>query len=97
MLQAKNNFRGQQANLTCRACKTEDETQDHILYKCQAIHKTPILMVNPEDLFSQDTKLLKITAKKLNKILEALEKPNDVQLSPANMAIERPGDPDTHT
>ena len=39
MLKVKGNYKNGFPDLTCRACKKEDETQAHILYECDSLHR----------------------------------------------------------
>ena len=38
MLHVKNNYKNAYKDLTCRACQKENETQEHVLATCPAIH-----------------------------------------------------------
>ena len=75
MLDIKNNYRNKYKDLTCRACKKEPETQEHVMEKCSTIHKDPTTTVPNEDLFEENTQTLRITAKKVRTIIETLQKP----------------------
>ena len=73
MLKIKGNYKNGNKNQTCRACKAEPETQDHILSKCPAIHQEPSQKVEKYQLFAEDTGTLRKIAKKIEKIMEKLE------------------------
>ena len=69
MLKIKNNYRQAYNNLICRLCKNEDETQIHILEKCQYIHTTQKLVTTQQEYFSENTNNLKKVASKLKTIM----------------------------
>ena len=73
MIKAKDNYRNGHTDQTCRACKTEAETQDHILQGCKTIHQDETTKVKHEDIFSESTDTLRETANKIGEILEKLE------------------------
>ena len=73
MLDCKNNFRGKYNNLICRRCGIEDETQEHILEKCQAIHPDDNTRIKSGDIFVEDANELKVTAAKIKNIMETLQ------------------------
>ncbi len=54
MLEIENNFRNMYPNNMYHMCQQEDETQVHILEKCQALHPNATLITSKEELFSQD-------------------------------------------
>ena len=62
MLDVKNNFRGMYTNLTCRGCGKTDETQQHVLEKCETIHLTEKSKINQEEIFAEEPNELKKTA-----------------------------------
>jgi hypothetical protein len=84
MLNIKNNCRthytnkntGEQ-NIICRACKTEDETQSHILTECEIIHPSDNDKIPDDELFDENPQNLRKTAGKLNRIMQKLEKFTD--------------------
>ena len=66
MLKVKDNYKTQfkKEGLMCRACKKEQETQNHILYQCHALHTSEKTKVNANEIFSERSiKLLSETAK----------------------------------
>ena len=73
MIKVKGNYKNGNANLMCRACKTESETQQHVLEECPEIHKDPSTKITKSQLFSEDTGTLRSIAKKLDEILKTLE------------------------
>ena len=75
MIDVKHNFRGKYENTVCRLCKTEEETQNHILNLCTMIHKDDKLNTTQEEIFSDDTTKLTHTATKINSILKILTNP----------------------
>jgi hypothetical protein len=73
MIDVKNNYKNKYKNLTCRACKNETETQEHILEECKAIHDKKDTTTSKEDIFSNDLQLLRTTAKKITKTMVEVE------------------------
>ena len=73
MLKIKGNYKNGNPNLTCRACKREEETQQHVLEKCPKIHENTDLIVTKKELFSENTGTLLRICKKLDSILQKLE------------------------
>ena len=65
-----------QTHLTCRLCKREDETQQHILEKCTARPNSEMI-ITKQEIFNEDVEQLKEIAKHINKILEALQETNN--------------------
>jgi hypothetical protein len=51
-------------NLTCRGCGKTDETQQHVLEKCETIHLTEKSKINQEELFTEEQIELKKKAEK---------------------------------
>ena len=88
MLKVKCNYKNGYTDLTCRACKDEPETQNHILYECRNIHpeiptsttqpeqadNTDIFNENPDMIFTENPDKLRITAIKISEILDKLLK-----------------------
>jgi len=74
MLEVKNNYRNMYINVICRGCGKEEETQQHILQECNGLHKTEETKVTKEDIFTENTETLKITAKKTKNIMTKLQK-----------------------
>ena len=54
MIKVKGNYKNVNKNLLCRACKTEVETQAHVLKDCPEIHKDDITKGKKEDIFKED-------------------------------------------
>ena len=76
MIDVKNNFRGKYANLTCRGCSQNKETQNHVLAECQGIHKDNTTKIEIEEIFddTNDASQLKITATKIKNVIQELNK-----------------------
>ena len=75
MLCVKDNYKSKYKNdLTCRKCKKETETQDHVLQICNEIHKDASTKVSKNEIFSTDVNSLRKTAEKIMKVVEILEK-----------------------
>ena len=81
MLNIKNNCKSKytnkntgEQNIICRACKTENETQSHILTECEMIHPNDNDKIPEDELFDENPKNLRKTAGKLNRIIQKLEK-----------------------
>jgi hypothetical protein len=74
MLKIKANFRNMHKDMTCRLCRKEDteETQDHILEECEGINREDIGRITKQDIFGEDTDKLRITARKITKIMKEL-------------------------
>ena len=73
MLDIKNNFRGKYNNTVCRKCNKETESQDHILQECSEGDDIPI-KVKTWEIFSSNTIILKNAARKIQIIMEDIEK-----------------------
>ena len=86
MLQVKNNYKNAHKNLTYRACQKENETQEHVLIACPAIHNNPNNKIEKYELFSENPEDLKLTYHKLTTIMRKLE-----LCSSWNKSVERPG------
>ena len=86
MLQVKNNYKNAHKNLTCRACKNENETQEHVLTACPVIHNNPNNKIEKYELFSENPEDLKLTYQKLATIMRKLE-----LCSSWTKSVERPG------
>ena len=80
MIDVKNNFRNKYPDITCRACGSEPETQEHVLETCQTIHENPDSTVSKNDIFNEDPSALQETAKRIRTSLEKLSRPT-VQLA----------------
>ena len=73
MIETKSNYKNKyKNNMTCRACGQEEETQNHILQGCNALHQNNENKVNQDDFFTNDITHLKQTAKKINLTLNKL-------------------------
>ena len=72
MLQVKGNYKNGYTDLTCRKCKGEEETQQHIMEECPEIHSDEAIKVPKQQIFTEDTGTLKQTAEKINKIMDKL-------------------------
>ena len=73
MIMVKANYKkGNDNNLDCRFCRTEPETQVHILQECPEIGNT-IGKCNYESIFKDDIKLLKENAELIIKIEDKLK------------------------
>ena len=73
MTKVKNNYRNGQTNIKCRACKTEDETQDHVLKECTELHPNETTKIKYEDIFSECTDTLRKIANQINETMTKLE------------------------
>ena len=73
MLKVKSNYKNGHPNLTCRMCKTEEETQTHILEECPVVHPDETNKIPKHQLFSEDTGTLREIAIKIGKIQEKLD------------------------
>ncbi len=54
----------------CRMCQQENETQEHIMEKCQALHPNGTPITTKEELFSEDFDQLKIKVTKITRIID---------------------------
>ena len=72
MIKVKCNYKNGYANLKCRMCKNEDETQKHIPEECPIIHDNESIRVPVHQLFNEDTDTLRRTAQKIDKVLQKL-------------------------
>ena len=74
MLECKGNYKNKyKGSITCRACQKEEETQQHILSECTAIHEKNDTKVTIEEIFTEETNELKQTVEKIQLILTKLE------------------------
>ena len=73
MLKVKNNFRNNSDNIKCRACNEKDETQEHVLSECPAIHVDTSLKVSNMEVEADDVETLKLVSTKVEKIMAKLE------------------------
>ena len=72
MIDVKTNYRNKYKDTKCRMCKTEEETQKHVLENCMEINRNEIGQITEEDIFTEETGKLKTTAWKINRIKELL-------------------------
>ena len=72
MTEVKNNYRGMYTNHTCRKCGETTETQAHVFEDCKEIHINNDTTVKQAEIFSKNTAILKITAKKIKIIIDKL-------------------------
>ena len=63
MINVKDNFRGNQEDLTCRFCRNCDETQEHVLSQCGNIHYDESTKVY--NVFNDDINQLRLHAKSI--------------------------------
>ena len=76
MLKVKANYKKMYKNeVVCRACKSEIETQKHVLQHCDALHDTNDTRISYEKIFEEnDMKVLKEIAPKIRAAMEKLTK-----------------------
>ena len=86
----KNMFKN---NLSCRACGQAEETQDHVLSRCQIIHNDNRNKVASDEFFEDDPDKLKKVAFRIDTTMTILETFNHYPLTnPVNpTAAARPG------
>ena len=89
MLKVKDNYKNQYNNPICRGCGLTNETQSHILEKCNKLHENNTNIVHTMDIFSENTKELGSTANKIRITLEKLEEINNKQ----NQQEQQPNQP----
>ena len=70
MLKVKSNYKNAYANLICRACKQAEETQNHVLVECPALH--PDGRTRAMDPFSDDINILKETARTIENVMKEI-------------------------
>ena len=73
MLQVKDNYRNGHTNITCRACKKENETQEHALNGCINLHPKEESKIKYGDIFSKDTDTLRKISHKISETMMKLE------------------------
>ncbi len=79
MIKAKANYKNMfKKDMKCRACGHPEETQNHILSECKAIHTNDSTKVTMDQFFTENIPTLKTTAKKVQKILEKIENPEEI-------------------
>ena len=72
MLDTKGNYKNKYTDLKCRWCSNDEETQEHILEKCNKIDRTQFGIVTIEEIFEECPKKLKETAKRLHLVKKFL-------------------------
>ena len=72
MLKVKGNYKNGYTDLTCRMCKSEEESQTHILETCSVIHPDDAIKVPKRKLFTEDTGTLREVASTIGKIQDKL-------------------------
>ncbi len=55
-----------------RMCQQQDEAQEHIMEKCQALHPNDILITTKEELFLKDFDQLQITLTKISRTIDLI-------------------------
>lgn len=70
MLKVKCNYKNMYQDTICRLCRTEEENQEHVLESCTSDIRKTAGKVTTQDIFEEDYKKLKETAKNLYKIME---------------------------
>ena len=73
MIKVKRNYKNAYTNLTCRGCKANEETQEHVLENCTKIHETETTKIHKEEYFTENVNMLKQSVKKLDYILARLD------------------------
>ena len=73
MLEVKENFKNMFTDNTCRMCGITTETQTHILEECKEVHQTNDLLTYKEEIFRNNIQELKITAKKVETIMNMIK------------------------
>ena len=71
MLDIKDNFKGKYTDQTCRKCRIEVETQDHVLKECQVINQN-YDPVTKEMIFDENPNNLKIVEKMIRRRMDTL-------------------------
>ena len=72
MLDVKANFKNKYSDTKCRWCRTEDETQQHIMEECVEINRREIEKTTTKEIFTEEIEDIKKTARKIIKIKEIL-------------------------
>ena len=73
MTDIKANYKKKYPNQICRACNTEEETQEHVFEKCTNLHPEEQTKVRKEEIFEEDPSKLKNLVRKINQIMEKLK------------------------
>ena len=76
MIKVKSNYKNANNDLRCRACKSAEETQNHTLSECSALHPYGPPNRYEMDPFSDDLNVLKETAKTVEEIEKQLNMNN---------------------
>ena len=72
MLDVKANFKNKYSDTKCRWCKTEEETQQHIMEECEEINRSEIGKITTKEIFTEEIENIRRTARKIIKIKETL-------------------------
>ena len=72
MIKVKGNYKNEYPDQTCRACKTEPETQSHTLNECEKLNLINSASTDKIDIFCNDPEELKLMATKIDQICEKL-------------------------
>jgi len=70
MIDTKCNFKNKYENTKCRHCKTEDETQEHILTQCRILHTENENKINYNMIKTMSNTILREIAKKANYVMQ---------------------------
>ena len=76
MTKVKGNYKNGYPDQTCRACKQNDETQQHALNECTVLNTDPSASTTNRNVFCTDTDALRNMAKEIDKICEILNEVN---------------------
>ena len=74
MLDVEANYKNKYQDLQCRLCGKEEETQEHVLAKCEKTKQTKH-QVPTEYIFMEDPEKLRKMAAKLKLILQTINNP----------------------
>ena len=72
MLDVKANFKNKYGDTKCRWCKTEEETQQHVLEECEEINRSETGKITTKEIFTEEIEKIKRTAWKINKLKEII-------------------------
>ena len=72
MIEVKNNYRNKYRNNICRACKEEEETQEHVLEECPRLHSDESTKTKRNHIFTDDTDTLKKSARQIRSTIKKL-------------------------
>jgi len=74
MLNVKSNYKKGNDNLMCRMFNNSEETQEHILCHCPALHQNNENRIDYENIFQDDNMTaLAETAKKIRTLIDKLQ------------------------